>query len=136
MIAGAIPSSCLHLAWPDLEPLLAGAIARAGESNVAARIRSGAAQLWAVTDDDRPLAAVVTQVTLRPRKRCLLWLVGGRRLGDWADALLAIIEAWARAMGCLALWGAGRPGWARIAARHGFCRIADFEGLAAWERRI
>ena len=87
-------------------------------------------------EDGKPVAAVVTQVTLEPVKRCLMWLIGGSRTREWVGAFLAKIEAYAREWGCVALWGAGRKGWARIVEVEGFIRIADTDGLATWEKRL
>ena len=145
MITTSIPLRHLHLAWPDLWPLLEPAAKRAPNQPdacpepaewVLARLIAGDAQLWAILEDGKPVAAVVTQITLQPEKRCLLWLIGGSRVDEWAAGFLARIEIWARAWGCVAIWGAGRSGWSRIVRRFGGERIADVDGEPAWERRI
>jgi len=161
MITTSIPLRHLHLAWPDLWPLLEPAAKRAPNQPdacpacpersrrepaewVLARLIAGDAQLWAILEDGKPVAAVVTQITFtpsaaegpEPEKRCLLWLIGGSRVDEWAAGFLARIETWARAWGCVAIWGAGRSGWSRIVRRFGGERIADVDGEPAWERRI
>ena len=70
-------------------------------------------------------------------KRCLLWLIGGSRVKEWAADFLAVCEAWARdTMGCAALWGAGRAGWVRIVKKFGGLDIGVVDGQPAWQRRI
>jgi len=123
------------LVWRELGSMLAPA-QRAGQPDVLSQIVEGWAQLWAVVDNGKPVAAVVTQITLQPEKRCLLWQVGGSRLREWAADFLAVLEPWARAWGCVAIWGAGRAGWARIVKAFGGVRIDDVDGLETWERRI
>jgi hypothetical protein len=127
----------LGIVWPDIWPLLEPAVRRSKDEaarHVLALLRAGTAQLWAVMENGRPIAAVVTRV--RPGERCLLWLIGGSRAREWADDLLVKVEQWARSLGCTALWGVGRRGWARIVEPRGFVRIEDFEGQPAWQRRI
>ena len=147
----AVPLSHLDRAWPELWPLLEPALQRSPdrpadcadlEGWLLARLRAHDAQLWAVYGDGTALAAVVTEVQDCARqdgaheRRCLLWLIGGGRARDWADALLALVEAWARSLGCAALWGSGRRGWARLVEPRGFSRIGNLNGQPAWQRRI
>jgi hypothetical protein len=146
VIAVAVPLSHLEQAWPALWPLLEPAVRRSpdkpavcadGEAWLLARLLAHDAQLWAVYADGTPVAAIVTQVQDGERqRRCLLWLIGGARARDWADGFLALVESWARSLGCMALWGSGRRGWARIVEPRGFSRITDLNGQPAWERRI
>jgi hypothetical protein len=150
MIVTGIPLRHLHLAWLDLWPMLELAVKRApgyapgARPDVLVRLIAGDAQLWAILEDGKPVAAVVTQITFAPsaaegpgpEKRCLLWLIGGGRVREWAADFLGQIEAWARTWGCVAIWGAGRSGWSRIVRHFGGERIADVDGEPAWERRI
>ena len=138
MIATAIPLRDLHLAWPELWPLLEPAVKRSADRpDVLARLIAGDAQLWAIVETGKAVAAVVTMIQIRDgEKRCLLWLVGGSRVRHWAPDFLAQVEAWARSLGCVALWGCGRAGWARLAEKFGGQSIGLFDGEPAWERRI
>jgi hypothetical protein len=137
MTATGIPLRDLHLVWADLWPLLEPAVKRSPDKpDVLARLIAGDAQLHAVYEDDAPVAAIVTTIQVGAEKRCLLWLIGGSRLGEWAADALRVIGDWARELGCVALWGAGRPGWARIVAQFGGRSIGMIDGQHAWERRI
>jgi hypothetical protein len=137
MIATGLPLHHLHLVWSDLWPLLEPAVKRSPDKpDVLARLLFNEAQLWAIYDADVPVAAIVTQIQVANEKRCLIWLVGGSRLHDWAADFIAKLEDWARSLGCVALRGVGRPGWARIVKKFGGVSVDAVDGLPAWERRI
>jgi len=137
MIATGIPLRHLHLVWSDLWPLLEPAVKRSPDKpDVLARLLFEDAQLWAVYEADVPVAAIVTQIQLADEKRCLIWLVGGSRLREWAGDFIAKLEHWARSLGCVTLRGVGRPGWARIVKKFGGVSVDAVDGLPAWERRI
>lgn len=160
-IAVRIAPDHLPMVWPDLWPMLSPAASRttvrgrarrdepgtagsATADSVFATIAAGDAQLWAVIDGARPIAAAVTQITLGPPKRCRLWLVGARCDAarpagtpcGWAVDLFTALESFARSFGCVALWGSGRIGWHRIARKFGGRSIGIVAGLPSWERRI
>jgi len=153
MTTTGIPLRDLHLVWADLWPLLEPAVKRSPDKPdacpepaewVLARLIAGDAQLHAVYEGATPVAAIVTTIQVaahstssgQAEKRCLLWLVGGSRLKEWAAEALRVIGDWARGLGCVALWGAGRPGWARIVEQFGGRSIGMIDGQHAWERRI
>lgn len=142
--ATGIPLRDLHLAWPVLWPLLESAVRRTPDKpDVLARLIAREAQLWAIYDDGTAIAAIVTQITLRPseasegsERGCRLWLIGGSRVREWASDFLCKLELWARSLGCVALWGSGREGWDRIVRTMGGSRIGTIAGFPAWERRL
>jgi hypothetical protein len=137
MTATGIPLRHLHLVWSDLWPLLEPAVKRSPDKpDVLARLIACDAQLWAVYDGPAPVAAIVTQIQVGGEKRCLIWLVGGSRLREWAADFIAKLEDWARSLGCVTLRGVGRPGWARIVKKFGGVSVDAVDGLPAWERRI
>jgi len=144
MIAGGIPLRNLHLVWHELWPLLEPAVKRSPDysavtragPDIVARLIARDAQLWAVYEGAKPVAAIVTTIQVAEEKRCLIWLVGGSRLSEWAADFLAKVEAWARSLGCVALWGAGRKGWTRMAEKFGGRSIGIIDGQLAWERRF
>lgn len=140
MTIASIHLHALPFAWPLLWPLLEKAASRSDMSEMDVRrvIERGDAQLWAIVENKAPVAAVTTQITLQPERRCRVWLVGGTRMTEWADTFLENIAAWARTMGCVALWGssASRPGWQRMTRLLGFEPIEPVEGNPSWARRI
>lgn len=82
--------------------------------DVCASIRSGRMQLWPA-----PLGCAVTEIVLYPKKSCLhVFLAGGEM-----DQIVAMIDSailWGRAQGCSGMTLAGRPGWQRVLAKHGY----------------
>jgi hypothetical protein len=143
MTTGAIDIALLPYAWPLLWPMIEPALLRSpGEEkpDVRSLVISGHAQLWAIIEDNKTaVAAVVTEITTEPERRCRLWLVGGRRLREWAADFMASIEPWARAWGCKAIYGTStRRGWARIVKALGGEQIdyIDEDDLVVWQRRL
>lgn len=137
MIATAIRPGNLALAWPDLGPMLARAVRFTPDKpDVLARLLDGSAQLWAIIEDGRPIAAIVTEITTVPDRWCRLWLVAGERVAAWVHGFLDRVEAWARACGCIGLWASGREGWARLARRLGWRREGSDAGFPRWTWRF
>jgi hypothetical protein len=137
MTVASIHLHSLPFAWPVLWPMLekAARLVDLTEIYVRREIERGHAELWAIREDGKPIA-VVTQVTLEPEKRCLIWIVGGTRVREWMGTFMPKIEGAAREWGCVAIWASGRHGWKHIAAALGFNRIEDAGNYPAWERRL
>jgi hypothetical protein len=135
MTVRGIPLRALHEVWPALWPLLEPAVKRSTDDprpDVLADLIAARAQLWAIYENGKPVAAVVTRIQNDGEKRCLLWLIGGGRVREWAADFLARCEAWARSIDCVALYGAGRKGWARIVKKFGGESIEPINGSSAW----
>lgn len=136
-MVGGIPLRALHDVWANLWPLIEPAVKRSPDKpDVLARLIAGDAQLHAVYEDGKPVAAIVTMIQIGEERRCLLWLIGGSRVKEWAADAVRVIGDWARGLGCVALWGAGRPGWVRLVKQFGGVTIGIVDGQPAWERRI
>lgn len=91
-------------------------------ADVLAQIEAGEAQLWGF---DR--SAAVTEIIEYPQAKVLhFWLCGG----EWTDleTHLADVSAWGKARGCEYATTAGRRGWDRIMARHGYRPFASVCG--------
>jgi hypothetical protein len=138
MTAGAIPSDMLHHVWHELWPLLEPAAKRsANKPDVLADLLAQRTQLWAVYEDGKPVAAIVTKIIpAEPEKKCLLWLIGGCRAAEWLPDFMPKCEAWARSLGCVAIWASGRKGWDRLIRKWGAQNIGIVDGTPAWELRI
>lgn len=129
----AIPTTDLARVWPTLWPMLEPAIrASVSKPNILAALYAREAELWAIVDDGRPIAAIVTQVQATPEPRCLLWMIGGSRVREWAADFMTVLIYVARAGGCVSIVGAGRRGWARIVKKFGGEPIDPIEGSPAW----
>lgn len=127
----------LHDTWVKVLPMLEPAIALAPDKpDVLSHLMSGDAILWTISKNGLPIAAAITGLLFSP-KRCLIWLVGGSRIHEWKDALMAKIEAWARSLGCVALYAESpRRGWGRIAKELGFTPTGSLNGFFTWERAL
>lgn len=135
MMAGMIPLRRLHEVWHELGPLLEPAVLSSPDKpQVLAELLAQRADLWGIYEDGKPVAAIVT--TKKEDGRCLVWLVGGRRMNEWARQFLMVLADAARDAGCWAIWGTGRRGWARVMPKLGFERIDDHDGRPAWQWRI
>ena len=124
-------------AWRDVGPMLARAVARTPDKpDVLPRLVEGSAQLWAAIEATRPVAAIVTEITLLPDRWCRIWLVAGRRMATWVEEFLAKLEPWAATQDCVGLWASGREGWARLARQKGWQREGSDAGFPRWTRRF
>lgn len=115
MQATAIHPTLLEKAWPVLEPLIARVCRYGGEwqpSTVLLKCMNQSAQLWAVWDESRPVAAAVTEIFDKDLRRdCNIWLCAGSYSDQARDCLLREIEDWARSIGCERIQLVGRRGW-------------------------
>ena len=130
-----VPSRALLDVWCELEPLLRPAVESSPDKpDVLAEVSAGRADLWAIYESGKPVAAILT--AKQHDGRCLVWLIGGSRFREWVRDFLAVLEPAARANGCTALWACGRRGWERWAPAYGWARIDDHKGQPAWERTL
>ncbi len=115
-----IPSYMVDDCWDELEPLImlplerTGAIADFLASDILAGIKAGTMQCWAVRDDSKIIAAIVTHAITTPQRKILnVWLVGGSRMNEWVDKVWLSLKEYGRDTGCTAARGFGRKGWIR-----------------------
>lgn len=88
-------------------------------------IETGRAQIWVGPD-----GCAVTEILQFPRKKILHCFLAGGKMGQITDMLDSAL-AWGRAQGCEAFTIAGRSGWKRVLAPHGFKEV-----LVTLEREI
>lgn len=117
-----LPVAQHHVAgiWPTVEGYVVDSLKFAQGVFVPDDIRAfcieGKMQLWIATRGDDVLCAVITEVTDFPRMRVVsVPFIGGRDLRAWFRKMLYAVEAWSKEMGCTAMQGATRRGWARLA---------------------
>lgn len=129
MIVALIRPEHVVRAWQDLGPMLAKAQA-ADQADGRQSVFDGNAQLWAVLDNFEPIGAAITGIK---DGRLLVWQIAGHSLSKWQSIFVETVAAWARSVGCTALYGAGRKGWTKVVEPMGFRRIPDIDGRPAWE---
>ncbi|MCC6779765.1 MAG: hypothetical protein IT537_24555 [Hyphomicrobiales bacterium] len=101
--------------WPHVEPFIAAACRRGLHDLAGAEqaVRSGAALIWIVWDGESIVAALTTELhRINGRKLCFIAALGGNERRRWLH-LIADVESWARAEGCVAMIVMGRLGWQR-----------------------
>jgi len=77
-------------------------------------ITSGRMQLWPA---ERGCA--VTEIVVYPKKRVLHVFLAGGEMGTITDMIDAATE-WGKTQGCTSMTIAGRRGWERVLAKHGY----------------
>lgn len=103
--------------WPDLLPFLEPAIERCRGLYLPEDVKTFCVdtkmQLWAVVRDDAIAGALVTEVVIYPRRKCL-WIAfaGGAGVQDCPE-ITDILADWASMLGCSAIRAEGRRGWVR-----------------------
>jgi hypothetical protein len=97
--------------------LLQPALDHAGDcewQEVERRIDDRTATLWLAVNDDKIVAACVTEIAERVSGRWLsFWLTGGNVLRLYHEFEARIVSA-ARELGCIGATISGRPGWERF----------------------
>lgn len=116
-----IPPDITDKVWPVVEPYLKKAIEFShGTHSLESsreRVKSNAAQLWAIIEDEKPhkvVAAGLTSVTQYPtgKRAVMIELLGGERMSDWF-ALKKDVELWAAQNDCHLVYCWARKGWAK-----------------------
>lgn len=99
-------------------PWIEGALEYSGGTHtfddVVDSIVAGRMQLWPA-----PRGCAVTEIVIYPRKKVLHVFLAG---GDM-DEIIAMIDRateWSKGQGCSAMTVAGRHGWQRVLAKHGY----------------
>ena len=103
--------------WNEIEPMLAKSTSRTGcyePIDVLMLALSGRAAIWLCMRGEAILAALVSQVTVYPRRRVLeMMFAGGGDMAEWRDLAVRTLDRHARDMNCTHVACAGRPAWAR-----------------------
>ncbi len=137
-MATGIPSANVHDALPGLWPLIRPAYEKSDlKLDLLAELRARSCVLWGIYAKNMPVAGIVSRLLTRedkqpPEKHAHLWLVGGSRLLEWVPDFLPKFTAWAKAEGCAAVTGNGRPGWDRVVRKFGGYRVEDLDGHPCW----
>lgn len=116
-----VPSDRARAVWPLAEPHIVRALEHCHGAylpeDVLDMVASGKAQLWlAQRADGLVVAALVSWINRYPRRTSVcVPFIGGTELRTWFRKALLAIESWAIEIGCDALEGGARRGWARLA---------------------
>lgn len=111
-----IPELIAHI--DRCRPWIEAALAYSGGThtfkNVSDSILSGTMQLWPADK-----ACAVTEIVLYPSKKVLHVFLAGGEMDQIID-MQKSAEIWGRNQGCTSMTIAGRSGWKRVLAKHGY----------------
>lgn len=99
-------------------PWIEDALAYSGGTHtfedVVAGIAESRMQFWPA-----PRGCAVTEIVVYPRKRVLHVFLAGGEMGQILDMIDSAVE-WSKTQGCASMTIAGRHGWQRVLAEHGY----------------
>lgn len=123
------PAGYVDGVWPTVKPLLESALAHgSGEyeiEDILSAINEQKMQLGIVHEDDRIVAAFVTEIICYPRKKMLrVTFAGGERMAAWLPLVEEYVRSGAEAIGAELYGVHGRLGWAKTLRRlwNGNCK--------------
>jgi hypothetical protein len=79
--------------------------------------------LWSIFEDDKEVAAYVTEIMTATRGKALNVVALGGEVGSmpkWIDVFDEAVTKYGRDNGCHLLFEMGRDGWRRVLDRHGW----------------
>ncbi len=96
---------------------------------------TGAYNLWIVYDDeadDEMVTAFTSQIIQYPRDNALsIQYLGGKKMREWFDLVLEVLERFAKDCECETIEGYGREAWVRFTKSKGF-----HKAYAAFEKEV
>ena len=121
----AVPSNEVAKLWPKLFPHLRSAAeyshGRYEPEDIVESVLSGESQLWIAFEGENIKGITTTKIAHYPRKTCLdMIFLGGEDFFEWKDAMLEVLQRWARDCGCDAIESWGRPGFTRVFKDDGY----------------
>lgn len=120
-----IPANLVDRFWPLCEAYIKRALDHTlGEyspQNIREYCKDRVLQLWLVSEGDRIVAAVTTEIINYPnRKHCRVVTLGGSKAVEWTELLVATLSEWAKEQGCEVLEANVRKGFVPVLAGYGF----------------
>ncbi len=120
-----IPAEGVEMFWPQVEGLLAPAMAYSGGrldlETVQRKLAARQSQLWVVFEDETIRAAFVTREAAYPKRRLLaVDVAGGAGMRQWLDLVQQTFRNFARDIGVSGVELYGRPGWWRALRAYGW----------------
>lgn len=121
----SIPASLVDRFWQYAEPYIKRALDHTSGEFLPADIRrfcrDDIIQLWLVSEGDRIIGAVTTEIVLYPNcKRCRVVTLAGTKAPEWAPLLDTILEDWARSEQCDGMEAFVRKGYVPILVKRGY----------------
>lgn len=114
----AVTSDRIDTFWGDVAPLIEEALVyfddRVGIEDIYKSLKTRNNQLWLILRSGEILTAVITEITIYPKKKVLnIAYLAGLDFRSWHDGL-EILKDFARSHGCSSIEIRGRRGWERL----------------------
>ena len=130
-----VPSDKLTLVWEDCEKHLQKSCKRSNGRALPQDIfydcLNQKASLWIIFDKETLdiFGCAITQIAIYPTGKKMLNIdhIGGKKMDEWIDRGLEVINKWAKSNECVGIEGIGRAGfWNWIKDRQGWEKTAIF----------
>lgn len=123
-----VPKEYIDTCWEKIEPFMEKAAVytygRYTSDDIYDSVKEHDYQLWAAFEDGNFKGAVVTNVIVYPKRKLLaMQFCGGIELKEWKVPMLALLQRFARDMGCDGIESTGRPGWSKVFKNDGFKEV-------------
>lgn len=122
-----VPTHLLHYVWADALPYIQLAVDESNDkitaTDILMKCLDGHYVLWVWVENDKSIAAFVTQIVEYPQRKSLsIPFIGGEshRMDTWFDASLAVFEGYAKEHKCDLVEGYGRRAWLKHIQPRGF----------------
>lgn len=120
-----IPAILIEKFWPLAEPYIKRALDRSHGEWEPEDIRNFCIgmdmQLWLVSDGDKIIAAITTEIVNYPRRRHLrIVTLAGSRTNEWLNDAAKIVFDWAKEIGCQGIEAQVRKGFVAQLQKDGF----------------
>lgn len=120
-----IPAAMVERFWLLAEPYVKRALDTTSGEFTPADIRmlckDRVMQLWLVTEGERVVAAVTTEIVVYPQyKNCRVATIGGTKAVEWTGLLTYTLNEWAREQGCKNIEAFVRKGYVNVLSNYGF----------------
>lgn len=114
----AVTSEHIDGVWPVVAPLIEKSLVyfdnRVDIDDIYNSLKARNNQLWLVIRDGEILTAVVTEITIYPKKKVLnIAYLAGRDFRSWQDGI-DILKDFAKSLGCSSIEIRGRRGWEKL----------------------
>lgn len=114
-----VPAAYVDTCWDKVEPFAEKAAkftyGRYTADNMREMVLDGDYQMWVAYDNGIFKGLVITNIITYPQRKLLaMQFCGGVELVAWKDPMLALLQRFAKDMGCDGIESTGRIGWTKI----------------------
>jgi hypothetical protein len=123
-----VPKELVDSCWEQVEPYMEKAskytYGRYTCDDIYDSVKEHDYQLWIAFEEGKIKGAVVTNAIVYPKRKLLaMQFCGGIELKEWKAPMLALLQRFARDIGCDGIESTGRPGWSKVFKNDGFKEV-------------